>query len=307
MRAAMALRSMTGFGRATVPEPSGEGGWVVEIRSVNHRFLDQKLRLPAALTEAEPAIRAALSQRLRRGRIDLVVLSPQGEEVQTPRGFEIDSALAARVVDAHRALAHRFQLPMTLDSVALAAYPGVLVPTADFEGVEALRHRVIAAVEAAADALLAARHSEGHALGLELTRRLDAIDHLRADIEARAPEQGRAYRVRLEARMREMLGALDLTADAARVMHEVAIFAEKTDIAEELARLGIHLEQARRFVQGEGGDEEGIGRRFDFLCQEMNREANTIGSKVQDVQISERIIEMKAELERLREQVQNVE
>jgi uncharacterized protein (TIGR00255 family) len=303
----MALRSMTGFGRATVSDPSGEGGWVVEVRSVNHRFLDLKLRLPAALTEAEPSIRALLGQRLRRGRIDLVVLSPYGEEGQAPRAFEVDAALAARLVDAHRALAHRFQLPMTLDSVTLAAHPGVLVPTADVEGAEVFRTRVMAAVEAAADALLAARISEGHALGLELTRRLDAIDVLRDDIETRAPEQSRLYRVRLEARMRDMLGALDLTSDASRVLHEVAIFAEKSDIAEELARLGIHLGQARRFVLGEGADEEGIGRRFDFLCQEMNREANTIGSKVQDVRISERIIEMKAELERLREQVQNVE
>jgi uncharacterized protein (TIGR00255 family) len=303
----MALRSMTGFGRATVSDPEGGGTWAVEARSVNHRFLDVKLRLPPLLVDAESTLRAAVSQRLRRGRIELVVLSPHGDEAPAGLGVSVNFALAGRLVEAHRALADRLGVPVAVTTAELAAYPGVLLPGEDAATAEALRARLLVGVEAALDALVRARHDEGQALAAELSRRLDAVQALKAQIAHRAPEQAVAYRTRLEARMRELLGALDLTADPGRVLHEVAVFAEKTDVTEELARLEIHLGQAALFVRGEGADDEGIGRRFDFVCQEMNREANTIGSKVQDVQISSLVIEVKAELERLREQVQNVE
>jgi len=303
----MALRSMTGFGRATVPDPEGGGTWAVEARSVNHRFLDVKLRLPPLLVDAEATIRAAVAQRLRRGRVELVVLSPHGDDAPAGLGVTVNFALAARLVDAHRALAERLGVPVSLSTAQLAAHPGVLVPAEDTAAADALRARLHTGIEAALDALVRARNDEGQALAMELGRRLGAVEALKARIAARAPEQAVAYRARLEARMRELLSALDLAADTGRVLHEVAVFAEKTDVTEELARLEIHLAQATLFVRGEGADEEGIGRRFDFVCQEMNREANTIGSKVQDVQISSWVIEVKAELERLREQVQNVE
>jgi len=301
---------MTGFGRATVPDPEGGGAWAVEARSVNHRFLDVKLRLPPLLVEAEGAIRAAVTQRMRRGRVELVVLSPHGpsaDDAPSGLGVAVNFALAERLVDAHRALAARLGVPISLTTAQLAAHPGVLVPAEDTTAADVLRARLLTGVEAALDALVRARNEEGQALAAELGRRLSAVQGLHAHVAARAPEQAVAYRARLEGRLRELLSALDLTADTGRVLHEVAVFAEKTDVTEELARLEIHLAQAALFVRGEGADEEGIGRRFDFVCQEMNREANTIGSKVQDVQISSWIIEVKAELERLREQVQNVE
>ena len=303
----MALRSMTGFGRATVSDPEGSGTWAVEARSVNHRFLDVKLRLPPLLVDAESTLRAAVAQRLRRGRIELVVLSPHGDATPAGLGVSVNFALAGRLVEAHRALADQLGVSVAVTTAELAAYPGVLLPGEDAAAADALRARLLVGVEAALDALVRARHDEGQALAAELGRRLDAVAALKAQIADRAPEQAVAYRTRLEARMRELLGALDLTADPGRVLHEVAVFAEKTDVTEELARLEIHCAQAALFVRGEGADDEGVGRRFDFVCQEMNREANTIGSKVQDVQISSLVIEMKAELERLREQVQNVE
>jgi uncharacterized protein (TIGR00255 family) len=221
---------------------------------------------------------------------------------------EVDVALARSLLLAHETLSRALDVPLRVDTAQLTTFPGVLVPvqSASIDAHDAAA--LLSAVEQAADALLSMRTVEGEALATELSRRLEAVDGLRVRIAERAPEQNRAYRVRLEARMRELLSGLDLQTDHGRILHEVGIFAEKVDVAEELTRLQSHLAQARSWlaVDAPAGD-DGVGRRLDFLCQEMHREANTIGSKVQDIEVAELVIELKAELERLREQVQNVE
>jgi uncharacterized protein (TIGR00255 family) len=302
----MSIRSMTGFGRAAAT--LGETTYGVEARSVNHRFLEIRLRLPGALGHLEGAVRSLLGTRFRRGRVDLSAVSAFDVEGGKATAVEVDVGLARSLLSAHEVLARSLGVPLRVDTAELTSYPGVLVPVQAAPLTPHDAAALLAAVEQAADALLAMRVAEGEALAHEVSRRLDAVETLRGRIAARVPEQNRAYRVRLEGRMRELLQGLDLQTDQGRILHEVGIFAEKVDVAEELTRLASHLGQARSWLAVDAPTgEDGVGRRLDFLCQEMHREANTIGSKVQDIGVSELVIELKAELERLREQVQNVE
>jgi len=302
----MSIRSMTGFGRAAAT--LGETTYGVEARAVNHRFLEIRLRLPGALGHLEGAVRGILGARFRRGRIDLSAVSAFDIEGGKATAVEVDIGLARSLLEAHEALARSLGVPLHVDTAALTAYPGVLVPVQTAALTPSDADALLRAVEQAADALLAMRVVEGEVLDVEISRRLDAVETLCKRIAARAPEQSRVHRVRLEARMRELLAGLDVQTDQGRILHEVGVFAERVDVTEELIRLESHLSQARSWLAVDAPvGEDGVGRRLDFLLQEMHREANTIGSKVQDLDIAQLVIELKAELERLREQVQNVE
>jgi len=170
---------------------------------------------------------------------------------------------------------------------------------------EEVKTTLLAAVDHALDMVIAMRTEEGAALAETVEGHLAQIEAHRTALSTRAPRQAAAYRNRLETRIREMLKTVDLPADEGRILHEVAVFAEKTDVAEELARLAGHVAHVRTLVAGD--TKEGVGRRLDFMCQELNRETNTVGSKAQDMAMTEVVVELKGELERLREQIQNVE
>lgn len=300
----MAIHSMTGFGRAMATV--GGFGYAVEIRSVNHRYLDLRVRLPRELAAAEGAVRSRVAARLLRGRVELGVHPVAGEGEGEAR-VEIDRGLARAVREAHRRLAAELGIPDAADTVAVAAHPGVLVPATLALSDEEIERGLGEAVDAALDALEAMRRREGEALAEDLRRRLDAASELQTRLAARAPALSAAYQDRLVKRLRDLMAEIDAEAEPGRVLHEVAIFAEKSDVAEELARLGSHLGQARDLLAAKDGAREAVGRRLDFLCQEMAREANTIGSKIQDLEMSRLVLDLKVELERLREQVQNVE
>lgn len=298
----MSIRSMTGFGRAAFT--LGAVAYAVEVRSVNHRYLDVKVRAPRVLVAAEAALRAAVGARLARGRVEVLVQSVAGEDAQ-PQTLIVDHALARAVHAAHAEIAEALGVPLALDTAALVAWPGVLQGhPAEIDDDEASA-AACAALSTALDALVEMRAREGAALLAVLEAHLEAVADLRVALAARAPEQSVAYRARLKARVGELLEGLDIAVDEGRILHELAVFGERTDVAEELARLHAHLGQARALLADPGA--EGSGRRLDFLCQEMFREANTIASKVDDVALSTLTIGLKAELERLREQVQNVE
>ncbi len=298
----MAIRSMTGFGRAAADLAGVR--YAVEIRSVNHRFLDLKTRLPRELSSIEPLVRRRVAARVERGRVDVVV-SAVGAGEGGLTDVVLDLPLARRVVEAHRELATALGLPDGLDTGRVGAWPGVLrTVSAELDGAE-IEATLGPALDAAVEDLVAMRTVEGVALADTLVGHLDRLEGWRARLAARAPAQAKAYRARLEERLRAILADLDVELDAARVLHEVAVFAERTDVAEELARLDSHLAQARALLDGDAAD--GVGRRLDFLCQELLREANTVGSKVQDVELSAAVVELKGELERFREQIQNVE
>lgn len=298
----MSIRSMTGFGREAL-ELSGLAH-TIELRAVNHRFLDVKVRLPRAWAQSESAIKSRVAARLQRGRVDVTLSAIGGE--QTPvRGVEINWPLAEAVRLAHATLAERLGVADGCDTATLTAWPGVLVPDTTTPDDPAAEARLLAALDAALDALVEMRAREGEALAEVLVGHLTTIDAHRADLAAHAPSQAKAWRGRFEGRLREMVEAAGVELDEGRVLHELAAFAEKTDVTEELARLRSHVEQARGLV--EAGHPDGVGRRLDFICQEMLREANTVGSKVHAVEMTRRVVELKAELERLREQTANIE
>lgn len=292
---------MTGFGRDSVEVAGVTYG--VEVRSVNHRYLDVRTRLPRVFIAAEPAVRSRVAARVSRGRVEVVVQSPGGEN-PPPTDVVVNLELARAVHGAHRRIADALGVPEGVSAHVLAQWPGVVEPVVTPADEAELLDALLPALDRALDGLIRMRDNEGAALATELSRRLDSVDALRKHIQVLVPEQGRAYRERLEARLREMLADLEMKVEEGRVLHEVGVFAERADVAEELARLDSHLDQARALLVAEDAV---VGRRLDFLCQEMFREANTVGSKAQLLRISELSIELKAELERLREQVQNVE
>jgi len=289
---------MTGFGTATADVPGGR--LAVEVRSVNHRYSEIQIRLPRELAGFEDRARAVVQERVRRGRVDVIVTREEG--ARRPRTVRADVELAAGYARALRALAAEIGVPDQLTLAQLAALPDVLRVEEERADAVALWAAAEAAIRAATDGLVAARASEGARLAEDLTGRVRALEAMVEAVARRAPEVVRAYADRLRARVAELLAGIPV--DEARIATEVAVFAERSDIAEELTRLRSHLAQFRQTLTEDHGT---AGRKLEFLLQEMARETNTIGSKANDLEIARMVIAMKGELESMREQVQNVE
>ena len=301
----MSLYSMTGFGRAIGQVEARR--YVVELRSVNHRNLDLRIRLPRELAAGEAVVRKRLAAAVRRGHIDVNV-SPIAVDADVPATVVVNAPLAAAYRSAFATLAEQLGVADTVDSAIVAALPGVLMATEISLDAEEISAGLGAAVDLAAEQLVEMRRREGEALVGDILDRLARIESHVGRISARGPELSAAYQARLEARILDLLsviGAVEL--DAGRVLHEVAILAEKADVSEELARLASHVDQTRALLAGGAGEGQPVGRRLEFLQQELLREINTVGSKVQDLEVTGAVIEIKAELERMREQAQNVE
>ena len=290
------MLSMTGYGRAFV-EIEGRQ-MTVEVKSVNHRFLDLSFRMPRNLMFLEDAARKAIGARLSRGHVDVFM---------TYRNLRTD----AKTVTADRALfdAYASALAELADSglkddrslMAIARMPDVMVVTEADEDRDAVTALMLKALDAALDQLLAMRAREGEAMKRDLSDKVDAIERMTLEIEARYPETVNEYRQRLRDAVAELLG--DAEVDENRLLTEVALMADRSAIAEETVRLKSHVAQLRKLFD----DPQPIGRRIDFIVQELNREVNTISSKSQDIPITRLAVDMKAEIEKLREQLQNVE
>jgi len=291
------IKSMTGFGRG-----SADGDHVkatVEIRTVNNRHLDVHVRLPQEFASMEIAIKKQVAAALKRGRVDLTV----GIERGSTSSYSLNREAVREYLSAVRTLKDEFDLTGDVPVESVLRLPGVLQAGVETASTEADVAQVITeALTAALAELVAMRAVEGAELAAEMSSRLDRIDALVPAIEARAVDLPSQYRDRLDKRLSELVRGKPL--DETRLAQEVAYLAERTDIAEELARLKSHLVQFRQAMKGESGE---TGKRLDFLLQEMNREANTTLSKSGDVEISESAITIKTEVEKLREQVQNVE
>jgi uncharacterized protein (TIGR00255 family) len=291
------LKSMTGFG--TGRARAGEEELSVEVRAVNHKHLEVKVRLPRELTALEPAVLKAVRARCVRGAVDVAVR----RSASTASGAvpTVDQAMARAWREALRAVARAVELADVPSAAQIASQPGVVrmeEPVTDLAVAEGALDRALAE---ALDALVAMREREGRALEADLSTRLARVATLAAEVAVLAPRAVESYRARLHERVAELLKCAPV--DETRLVQEVALFAERTDVAEEGTRLQAHLDAFRGFL----GASEPAGRRMDFLVQEMHREVNTTGSKSQSTEISIRIVELKAELERIREQVQNVE
>lgn len=295
------IRSMTGYGSAAF-EVEG-AGFEVELRSVNHRHLDVKARLPRGLANFESELRAQVAERLVRGKVDLTVRATAG--VALAGGVELDLAVAARYLEAARRLRAEHGVGGELDVHALLSLPGVARVVERELGEEGARAALRAALAAALDGLAAMRDAEGAALDRDLRGRLERLETLTREIEGRAGEVQRAVRDRLRKRAEQLRDETGLL-DEARLHQELVFAADRLDVTEECVRLRSHVAQFRSVLDA-AGPREPAGRRLDFLLQEMGREANTIGSKSADAPVAHRVVELKTELERIREQVQNVE
>lgn len=289
------MRSMTGFGSGDAAVLGGR--ITVEIRAVNNRFLDVRTRLPRELADLQPLLEHLARERLARGRFDVVL--------------RVDGAShGAAVIDRERAKTALAELRALRDEVApddavpfsmIASVPDVFVsPFArDYEG---LKHAAIAAFERAVRALDEMRATEGEILRRDLTARADRIVELCESVRERSAGLVETYRKKLAERAEKLRASLGAAIDPGRLEQEVALLAERIDVSEELQRLGSHVTQFRALLAGESA-----GRRLDFLLQEMAREANTIGAKTPDAPVAHLVVELKAEILRVREQVQNVE
>ena len=287
--------SMTGYGRAS-REIDGRQ-MTVEVKSVNHRFLDISFRMPRNLMFLEDAARKAIGARLSRGHVDLFL---------TYRNLRTD----ARTVAVDRALFESYA--RALDSVAdlnlkddrtlmaIARMPDVMTVTEADEDQAAVQALLEATLDEALGQLIAMRRREGEAMKRDLVGRVDAIERMTAEVEARYPETVAEYTRRLRTAVEELVGNC---VDENRLLMEVAVMADRSAIAEEIVRLNSHVRQLRALFDSA----EPIGRRIDFIVQELNREVNTISSKSQDIPITQLTVDMKAEIEKLREQLQNVE
>jgi uncharacterized protein (TIGR00255 family) len=291
------LKSMTGFGAGRARAGDEEAS--VEMRAVNHKHLEVKVRLPRELSSLEPAVLKAVRARCARGALDVSVR--RGSTVATGSVPMVDAAMARAWREALRQVADAVGLPDAPTLAQIASQQGVVRLEEGGADLESAARALDTALSLALDALLTMREQEGQALHRDLSERLARVSTLASEIAALVPKTVAAYRTRLQDRVAELLRGVPV--DETRIVQETALFAERTDVAEETTRLAAHLDA----FQGLLASPEPAGRRMDFLVQEMHREVNTTGSKSQAVDISARVVELKAELERIREQVQNVE
>ena len=291
------VKSMTGYGRAR--EMRNGRDITVEVRSVNNRYLDCTVKMPRAYIFAEDRMKARVQQAISRGKVDVFVTidaSAADEAV-----VAVNEPLARGYYEALTRLKTMFSLPGEVTPEVLAKFPDVLAVTKAEEDVEAIAADICAVLDDALAAYNDMRAVEGEKLASDVAGRVTTIETVVGKVEERSPQTVAAYRQRLEAKMQEVLQST--TIDESRILTEAAIFADKIAVDEETVRLRSHIAQLRAML----ASDEPVGRKLDFLIQEVNRECNTIGSKCSDLTIAQDVVNMKAEVEKIREQVQNME
>ena len=293
------MRSMTGFGIGESPLDGGaKGKLIVEIRGVNHRFLDVRVRVPRELGDLAGFVEQIAREKLTRGRYEIAV-RVEGATLGAPTLDRERAKSAYRALcELRDEIAPGAEVPLSM----LGSIPDLFVSSVERE-IDRVRGATKAAFERCVVALDTMRKREGKSLSDDLTRRLESVRRLARLVEVRAPEVIEVHRKRLRDRAERLRIATDLELEPSRLEQEIVLFAERIDICEELTRLESHCGQFAGLVSST----ESCGRRLDFLLQEMAREANTVGAKSPDAQIAHSIVEVKAEIERMREQVQNVE
>lgn len=291
------VKSMTGYGRAR--ETLNKRDITVEVRSVNNRYLDCAVKIPRAYIFAEDAIKARVQKAVSRGKVDVfVTIDTSAADVAV---VAVNEPLARSYYEALMQIKGTFSMEGDVSPVALAKFPDVLTVTKADEDVETVSADICQVLDKALDAYNEMRAAEGRKLAEDIGGRVQTIETVVGEVEARSPQTVAAYRERLEGKMREVLQST--TIDEGRILTEAAIFADKIAVDEETVRLRSHIAQLRDMLCSE----QPIGRKLDFLIQEVNRECNTIGSKCNDLTITQDVVNMKAEVEKIREQVQNIE
>ena len=291
------IKSMTGFGRA---QETVDGMTVtVELKSVNHRYFEFTAKVPRTYGFLEEKLKSFLNARVSRGKMECYVSIENLEE--SDMEVVVNPSLAKGYVDALRTLSETFGLKEDYSAISIAKFPDVLTLRKAPADDEHIRNAVQKVTELAVERFVTMRETEGEKLRADILSKADTILEHVAFVESRSPQTVREYHEKLRQRMEELLENTQV--DEQRLLTEAAIFADKVAVDEETVRLRSHISQLREFLNAD----EPIGRKLDFLVQEMNRESNTIGSKAQDVEIAKRVIAIKAEVEKIREQVQNIE
>lgn len=291
------VSSMTGYGRG---ESSRDAISVsVELRSVNHRYFEFSSRVPRGYAFLEDKLKGFCQQRISRGKVDLFLTVDVTDDDNV--AVEINHSLAKGYVDAVKELSDIYGLSGDCSAVSIARFPDLFNVKKQVLDEDAVWQVVEEAAAAALDSFINMRSTEGKKLYDDVISRVGFILDKVAFIEERSPETVKAYREKLEARIKELLA--DTTVDEARLLTETAIFADKVAVAEETVRLRSHIKQLCDLLNSDIA----VGRKLDFIVQEMNREANTIGSKAQDIEIAHTVVDIKAEIEKIREQIQNIE
>lgn len=294
------IKSMTAFGRAVSQSETKDIS--VEIKSVNNRFFDCGIRLPRSLSPLEEKIRAYLQANgISRGKVDVAVSVNVKENENV--NVRLDRAYADSYVAALRELRDAYGLPDDISTMTVAANREVFTNDLPADTTEKDWEELLPVLSQAFDAFTAMRCAEGERLRKDLTAKKENLRAMALKVKAASEKSIAEYHERLEARLRRTLADLDIVMDEARILTECAIFADKVAIDEELVRLDSHFAEFDKIMESD----EPVCRRIDFLLQEMNRETNTIGSKCQDSDIAHTVVDMKAELEKIREQIQNIE
>ncbi len=289
------IRSMTGYGRAGQVRDGRE--ITVELRAVNNRYLDCTVKMPHLYLFAEDALKKTVQRSVSRGKVDVFV-SVDASAADTVKA-RVNRELAERYVAALQELSEIAGTDLT--GQLLTRFPDALTVTKEEADFAAVTADLCAVLEEALEAFQSMRAAEGAKLAGDIGARLDTVERLTAQVEARSPETVREYREKLYRRMKEVLE--DSTIDEQRILMEAALYADKVAVDEETVRLRSHVSQLREMLAADTPQ----GRRMDFLIQELNREANTIGSKCVDTAIARVVVELKAEIEKIREQTQNIE
>lgn len=291
------IKSMTGYGRAVAAFEDKQ--ITVELRSVNNRYLDCSVKLPRLYAFCEEAVKQAVKQSVTRGKVDVFVT------VNLTQSSDVSIGLNRPVLEGYlaamRTMAEDYSIREDISVSSLSRLPEVFTVEKAEQDEDALKAQLLGVVAQALEGYDAMRRAEGEALARDLSAKADAILEKVAFVERRSPQSVAEYREKLLAKMREVLESA--TVDEARILTEAAIFADKVAVDEETVRLRSHLDQLRGMLRSS----EPIGRKLDFLMQEINRETNTIGSKCSDLEIARTVVDMKAELEKIREQIQNIE
>ncbi|MCC2253269.1 YicC family protein [Ruminococcus sp. CLA-AA-H200] len=291
------IKSMTGFGRCEIQKESRK--FTVEMKSVNHRYLDVNIRMPKKLNFFETAIRTLLKSYASRGKVDIFISYEDLSQSQV--SVKYNGALAAEYLKYLRQMSEEFGLDNDVKVSTLSRYPEVFSMEEQTEDEEELWNGLKEALTGALDQFVETRTAEGENLKSDILSKLDILSEQIVFIEERSPQIVAEYRAKLEEKMKELLS--DTQIEESRIASEVILFADKICTDEEVVRLKSHIQHMRNTLE----ESEGIGRKLDFIAQEMNREANTILSKANDLEVSNHAISLKTEIEKIREQIQNIE
>ena len=291
------IKSMTGFGRSEIVK--GNRKISVEIKSVNHRYLEAGIKMPKKLNVFESRMRDLLKKYATRGKIDIFINYEDDSESQV--NLKFNQNIADEYMAIFNNMSEKYNLKNDMTVGGLARFPEVITMDEVQEDEEELWHFIEEAMKVALEQFVNTRILEVENLKKDLLGKLDHMEELVAFVEKRSPEIMKEYRSKLESKVKELLG--DTTNDESRIATEVIIYADKICVDEETVRLRSHIEHARKCLNEDGG----IGRKMDFIAQEMNREANTTLSKANDIEISNAAIDLKTEIEKVREQIQNIE